>query len=436
MSFGPIAHLVNRRNTITGVLYRDDKAILCWETGNELESPPSWTKNIAAYIKSLDPVHPVMDGYYATGMLREESLTMPEVDIVSTHHYPNVSKDFAWLVRANAEKAKGRKPYIVGEFGFLPTSQMLECVNTVKQTGVCGAMLWSLRPHNRDGGFYWHSEPTGGDKYKAFHWPGSPCGEDYDEMSLMQKMRKLAFEIRGLPVPEVAVPGAPTLLPFDDPGGISWQGSAGAESYDVERASTKRGPWVKAGVGVDESLTQYRPQFSDETATQGRWFYRVRAGNVAGLSKPSNVVGPINVKHVTLVDEMSDFSRLYACAGDLQIVSRDCRAAREDAHRVVGQEGTELVYQVSGKIINMRVFVFFPGEIADLKFGLSKDGKSFRMAAAPRNDFKEAKGDYHYMGSAIYTLDEVGADDHFVKISFAGEAQISRIEIQQLANKR
>ena len=51
----------------------------------------------------------------------------------------------------------------------------------------------------------------------------------------------------------------------------------------------------------------YRPLFSDTTARAGQtWFYRVTARNVSGASRPSNVVGPVRVKGVCLVDELQD----------------------------------------------------------------------------------------------------------------------------------
>jgi endo-1,4-beta-mannosidase len=52
-----VSFMVNRRNTYTGTLYKDDKALLAWETGNEIFNPYSWTKEIAAQIKSLDSNH-------------------------------------------------------------------------------------------------------------------------------------------------------------------------------------------------------------------------------------------------------------------------------------------------------------------------------------------------------------------------------------------
>ena len=57
-----IRYVLTRKNTYTGVAYRDDPAIFGWETGNEIDSTPEWTRRIAAYIKQLDPNHLVIDG--------------------------------------------------------------------------------------------------------------------------------------------------------------------------------------------------------------------------------------------------------------------------------------------------------------------------------------------------------------------------------------
>ena len=194
-----IHFILTRTNTLTGVRYCDDKAVLCWETGNELSSPPSWTREIAAYIKSLDHNHLVMDGVNAA-VLHPESLTMPDVDIVTTHHYPGsrAGKTFEQLIRENAARAKGKKPYVVGEFGFVSTAQMDDAMKAIQDTGMSGGLLWSLRFRDRDGGFYWHSEPSGGNQYKAFHWPGSAIGAMYDETNLMAMVRQYAFAIRGM----------------------------------------------------------------------------------------------------------------------------------------------------------------------------------------------------------------------------------------------
>ena len=50
-------------------------------------------------------------------------------------------------------------------------------MQAIMDSPVSGGLLWSLRFRNRDGGFYWHSEPDGANLYKVFHWPPSPVGE-------------------------------------------------------------------------------------------------------------------------------------------------------------------------------------------------------------------------------------------------------------------
>ena len=73
---------------------------------------------------------------------------------------------------------KGKKPYFVGEFGFVAHAQHQGACSTPSiEDGIAGALLWSLRFHRRDGGFYWHMEVgTGGNFYKAYHWPGFDSG--------------------------------------------------------------------------------------------------------------------------------------------------------------------------------------------------------------------------------------------------------------------
>ena len=168
-----VRFVLTRTNTLTGVRYCDDKAILCWETGNELSSPPDWTREIAAYIKSLDHHHLVMDGFARPGCGPNRSpcrkwTSSPRIIIRAERN----SKTFAEIIRENGEMARGKKPYVVGEFGFVSTAQMQDAMKAIMDTGMSGGLLWSLRFRDRDGGFYWHSEPSGGNQYKAFHWPG------------------------------------------------------------------------------------------------------------------------------------------------------------------------------------------------------------------------------------------------------------------------
>jgi mannan endo-1,4-beta-mannosidase len=428
-----IRFLLNRTNTLTGVKYSDDKAVLAWETGNELESPAAWTREIAAYIKSLDKNHPVIDGFH-NSVLREESLAMPEVDIVTTHHYPTLGKSFAKTIRENAAKAKGRKPYFVGEFGFVDLETMKATLDAVQETGTSGALLWSLRPRNRDGGFYWHSEPLGGDKYKAYHWPGFKTGGAYDEIPLMKLMQERAFAIRGLLVPPLKRPAPPNLLPIKSDSAISWQGSVGAESYTVERAEKESGPWAVVGENIDESAVQYRPLFVDAKAKKGNWLYRVRAINAAGSSEPSNIVGPVLVEYSTLVDEMSELPTYHSDnLGTLSIKTRGNRQVKEDASRLAGQKGSSVVFELPARIRACRLYAFFPSEVADFRFFVSAtnntDDKNFKEIPGMKKLYFSGSGDYGYWKPVLFTCKPEVANARYLKIEFPIEAQISRVEI-------
>jgi len=431
-----IRFVLMRTNTLTGVRYCDDQAILCWETGNELSCPASWTHEIARYLKRLDHNHLVMDGVNGA-YLRPESLTDPNVDIVTTHHYPGswTKKTFSELISGNWAKAKGKKPYVVGEFGFVSTAQMADAMKTIMDNGMSGGLLWSLRFHDRDGGFYWHSEPDGGDLYKAFHWPGSPVGAGYDEISLMALVRSNAYKIRGLTAPSIPAPAPPILLPITDPGAISWQGSVGAASYTVERAAEPSGPWKVVGNGIDESSVQYYPLFADESVPPGEWFYRVLAKNQSGVSKPSNVVGPVPVTHDTLVDNLADFSKVYARQGNLEIKARNCRKAKEDVDRAAGNAGDALIYRLPTAIEGFRIFALFPNKVADLEFSISDDGQTYHNVPAGKDEYFTGAGDYNYWKPVRYHAENLNGGGMFLKIEVTGETQIGRVEITHALEK-
>ena len=60
---------------------------------------------------------------------------------------------------------------------------------------LAGALIWSFRYHNRDGGFYWHHEPAGGDPSRPITGPDSPSARSMTTPS-MDLLRHKAHEIR------------------------------------------------------------------------------------------------------------------------------------------------------------------------------------------------------------------------------------------------
>jgi mannan endo-1,4-beta-mannosidase len=427
-----IQFVINRRNTYTGTLYKDDKAILAWETGNELYSPYSWTKDIAAYIKSLDRNHLVWDGFYIGNReIQVEALSDPNIDIVSSHHYPAPNRNMLEEIEKFRQQIAGKKVYILGEFGFVPLSDIRKILDAVIQKNISGAMIWSLRYHNRDGGFYWHSEPSGGLLYKAYHYPGFATGETYTEVELIKLMREKAFEIRGIPLPPFETPAPPLLLPVKSVDEISWRGSVGASAYDVERATKQKGAWMVVGANIDDTLVQYRPLFADESAEPGHsYYYRVRAKNASGASAPSNTVGPVRALFSTIVDELGDYTHTFAHGGTLSLETANPRPYKEDAHRLKGSAESWVTYRTPEPLRSARVLAFMEGEGKDFEFYLSQDGNSFTKVEAKVSRFPTAVNPYGYKLPLQYELSSLPPNSYFLKIAFRADAQVSRVELR------
>jgi hypothetical protein len=399
-----VRHLITRKNTLTGLAYRDEPAILGWETGNEISSTPEWTREIAAYIKQLDSKHLVIDGKSLDGV-PVWSLDDPNVDVITTHHYPrSLDHDYPKEIRAAHALAKGKKAYFVGEFGFVVTPHIAAALDVVIDDGISGALLWSLRMHRREGGFYWHMESgTGGNIYKAYHWPGFASGDRYDERSIMELMRKKAHEIRGIEPPPLARPAAPKLLPIEHVSAISWQGAAGASAYDVWRSEGRDGAWQKAAADVSDADVQYRPLFNDTTAIPGRdYYYRVTAKNGERASEPSNVIGPVYVKCRTLVDECRDFSQIESHNEAAAIASENARTTQEDSHRLAMRNAVRVVYKVDGLIDCWQVNCFTRDKSARLEFAVSSDGKVFQSIKSERQEYAAGQTVYGYLTPVLY----------------------------------
>jgi hypothetical protein len=429
-----VNYVLNRRNSYTGTLYKDDKAVLAWETGNELYSPCSWSREIAAYIKSLDANHLVCDGFYIGNKdLQPEALDDPNIDIVSSHHYPGPNKGPAEMVdeiRKYRQQTAGKKVYIVGEFGFIPVAGVERLLNTVISQGLSGAMIWSLRYHNRDGGFYWHSEPASASVYNPYHYPGFPSGEAWSEIATLRLMRAKAFEISGLPEPVLQSPASPRLLPITSVAEISWQGSVGASSYDVERATNSIGPWTLVGVDVDDTWVRYRPLFSDAHAEPGStYYYRVRAKSSAGSSAPSNVAGPIRVDGHYTVDELTDFSRSFAHQGSVALVTENSRPYKEDPHRLKGTRGSWITYRTLQPLHFAKVLTFMERSEDDFEFYVSPNGKDFMKVEPKVSRFPTEVNPYGYKLPVKYELTTLPGGSFFLKIAFSTDAQISRVEL-------
>jgi hypothetical protein len=437
-----VSYVLNRRNTVTGVLYKDDPIIMAWETGNELENPQKWGVEIARYIKSIDAKHLLIDGFHSvhvldntTGKLfqrwpQQYSIDEPAIDLINAHFYEYDPQDMLNDMKKTVEIMGGKKPLFFGEFGFISTPAMERIADyIIQEKAVVGALTWSLRRHHPKGGFYQHSEPViGYDFYRAYHWPGFNEGEMNDERNLMSMLRTKAFEIQGKPVPAISLPEAPTILPFNNTPVFSWQGSMGASGYNIERAQNLKGPWTLIQYNIDDLDTPGFPLFSDERAQLGEsYYYRVIALNSRGKSTPSKPFGPVKVDYLTKTDRAVNLS-IRDDSRHVEVKSSDWRSYKEAFSRLHGKTGAWIRYHVPGKLKEMRVYTYEKGEKPLLNFEVSKDTAEYHSVQVKTEAFTSTEQNYDYLVPRLYTLKT--KDGNHIRANFKGTSDIVRVEIE------
>ena len=279
-----ITKVLTRVNAYTGVAYRDDPAILAWETGNELYHDTlydGWAAEIAAHIKSVDQNHLVLDGFYG---VRGPALTDPNIDIVSTHMYPFHAPDFIKEADTWYNVAAGKKPFIVGEFGFKTVAELEPFLQHVVDSPVTGALVWSLRQHSVYGGIRHHRE---NETYCTYHIPGYAENDVYEEKALVSLISRMSHRINGTQA-AACQPDPPFLLPIHSAENIRFLGSTGAEKYILERMTDKAEGFSVVRRDITDGAPEGAPYCADPDG-KGVRYYRVRAVSGSRISAPSNI---------------------------------------------------------------------------------------------------------------------------------------------------
>lgn len=167
--------LATRRNTVTGVYYRDDPTIFAWELMNEAQvitgrwaERRAWFAEMSGLLKSLDPNHMVTPGAwgYRSANERREWLAdhaIPTIDYCDVHNYPRDDHDsFIDSPAALKEFIENRaaaafslgKPLVLGEFGMSTNghsgASQAEWYKALfdgsARVGAGGVMFWILTP--------------------------------------------------------------------------------------------------------------------------------------------------------------------------------------------------------------------------------------------------------------------------------------------------
>jgi len=266
-----ISHILNRVNSYTGIAYKDDPTILGWETGNGLVAPSAWVETIAAYIKSIDLNHLIIDGNsgqsYGSSMFAGD-LQLPDVDIYTGQYYP---MSISALNIQAGEAQRANKVFIAEEYawnnygGGDPLPQFLTDIEI--NYAVAGDLIWSLFSHSDSFGYVQHR-----DGY-TLHYPG----DTPDMRTRADELRTHAYTMRKLPVPAIRISGTPVITSTIP--GLEWRGVAGASTYTIERSLVgPDGPWqVLCNKCVTDNDTPWFKESSPETV-----WYRIQADSLTG----------------------------------------------------------------------------------------------------------------------------------------------------------
>jgi len=195
-----IAFIINRINPYTGIVYKDEPAIMAWELANEPRGYHNnaanfniWIDSTAAFIKSLDSNHLVTTGCEGdtpwpawNGLDFDQNHDGPDVDYTTIHIWP---QNWGWYDPANpggtyasaeasartyfndheAEAQALRKPMVLEEFGLARDNGSYDpSATTVWRDTFYSAMFDEVFSSASAGG------PAAGDNFWAWAGEGRP----------------------------------------------------------------------------------------------------------------------------------------------------------------------------------------------------------------------------------------------------------------------
>jgi len=274
-----IGALLNHKNALTGIAYKDDPTILAWENCNicglaalgpdlkdHAEAYVRWIDTIGSYIKSIDKNHLYEDnsGFF---LFDPKGLDVKSTDIVTAEYYPHWDALFGFGNKTTAETfskhatmvtAKG-KVYVANEYGWdatdWPTQEDFQAVLKALESdpNICGDGYWALQAHADKFGWQLISAPASSVAYSKWGESGQWWSLFYggvntlantakDMQARAELLRAHAFAMAGTPVPPHPVPASPVIT-FKGIGLLGWHGVAGAVVYSVQRQEPDSTQW-------------------------------------------------------------------------------------------------------------------------------------------------------------------------------------------------
>jgi mannan endo-1,4-beta-mannosidase len=194
--------ILNRTNTFSGILYRDDPTIFSFELINEASNPGfsyilvrNWYEKVSEYFRNLDTNHLLTTGeigydvdkanyseldffYNSADFLFNGSKgtsfivnsALPQIDYTSIHSYPeawrmDVKAGINWIKDHDEISEELNKPFLLGEFGVKNNkiTAYEDWLKEIRNTKSKSAIVWH----------YVHKDVTNNDGY-GFNEQNSP----------------------------------------------------------------------------------------------------------------------------------------------------------------------------------------------------------------------------------------------------------------------
>jgi mannan endo-1,4-beta-mannosidase len=142
-----VAAVLNHVNVYTHVAYKNDPTILGWDLMNGGGSPPSWTKTIADYVRSMDAHHLILSDASNAGL--------ENVNACVSFIYPHWKQGMDFAQPRIDACARAHKPYIAYEYGWdrtnWPTLASFRrfLASLANDREVAGDAFWALELRSR-----------------------------------------------------------------------------------------------------------------------------------------------------------------------------------------------------------------------------------------------------------------------------------------------
>eukprot|EP01100_Stratorugosa_tubuloviscum_P015576 TRINITY_DN903_c0_g1_i10.p1 TRINITY_DN903_c0_g1~~TRINITY_DN903_c0_g1_i10.p1 ORF type:complete len:571 (-),score=233.47 TRINITY_DN903_c0_g1_i10:97-1809(-) len=186
-----ISHLVNRKNTKSGTIYRDDATILAWELANEPRCEGSkggrspsctsaticnWISEMSSYLRSIDSYHMIAvgdEGFfsgYGNDWTENGSegdfdcyISQSQISFGTFHLYPDSwskSNDWGnqWIQQHISSANSHSKPVLLEEFGIRDQSQRAyvyqNWLSIIQNENAAASTYWMLAAHQDNGSLY------------------------------------------------------------------------------------------------------------------------------------------------------------------------------------------------------------------------------------------------------------------------------------------